>query len=82
MLAQIMTTKEMAEYLKLHEITVLLEKGARPTPAPLREIWIRYPVTPGVEIHVSRDMDEAARNKLNEVIRVAKSILKGDEGDE
>ncbi|MBU2497655.1 MAG: helix-turn-helix domain-containing protein [Proteobacteria bacterium] len=68
--------------LKLQEIMALLKEGAKPALAPLREIWIRYPVLPGIEIHVSRDLDETARGKVNEIVRVAKSILKGGNRDE
>ncbi|MCJ7593489.1 MAG: hypothetical protein MUO52_01795 [Desulfobacterales bacterium] len=61
---------------------VLLKGGAKPAPAPLREIWFRYPVMPGIEIHVSKDLDETSRSKLNEIVRVAKSILEGGNRDE
>ncbi|MCU0597515.1 MAG: hypothetical protein MUC98_18905 [Desulfobacterota bacterium] len=42
-----------------------------------REIWVRYPIAEGIEIHISRDVEEKERKKLDEIVRVARSILKG-----
>jgi DNA-binding transcriptional MerR regulator len=42
-----------------------------------REIWVKYPVVGGVEIHISRDLEEKERKKLDEIVRIARSILKG-----
>jgi DNA-binding transcriptional MerR regulator len=42
-----------------------------------RELWVRYPIAEGVEIHISRDLEEKERKKLDEIVRVARSILKG-----
>ena len=68
--------------LRISEIQHLPAKGEQPEPAPLREVWIRYPVEPGLEIHLSRDLEERKRKKVQEIIRLAKTVLKGVEGDE
>jgi len=68
--------------LRLSQIQEVLKIGKKPEMAPLREIWIRYPVEPGIEIHIQRELDESERKKLVEIIRVAKSILKGGTNDE
>ena len=72
--------------LKLAAISELLEKGRKPElldAKPLkseRSIWIRYPIEPGIEIHISRDLEEHERKKVAEIVRIAKSILeKGGE---
>jgi len=68
--------------LKLSQIQELLREHKKPEMAPLREIWIRYPIEPGIEIHIQRELEESERKKLAEIIRVAKSILKGGTNDE
>ena len=65
------------EGLKLSQIQVLLSRGERPEPFPLREAWVRYTVCEGVEIHVRMDAEERHGKALAEVVRVARSILKG-----
>ncbi|MBW1802349.1 MAG: MerR family transcriptional regulator [Deltaproteobacteria bacterium] len=68
--------------LKISEIRKILLKGEKVEPAPLREVWIRYPVEPGIEIHISKELDEGERKKVAEIIRVARTILKGGIKDE
>jgi len=46
-----------------------------------REVWVRYPIAEGVEIHISRDLEEKERKKLDEIVRVARSILKGGDAN-
>jgi len=78
---------------KLRKIKTLQDKGLRlsailpvlkrremsemPEEIIAREIWVRYPIAEGVEIHISRDLEEKERKKLDEIVRVARSILKG-----
>ena len=66
--------------LRLSAILPVLEKAelpGAPREVAARQIWVRYPVVEGVEIHISRDLEEKKRKKLDEVVRVARSILKG-----
>jgi DNA-binding transcriptional MerR regulator len=59
-----------------------LRKTGPSVPGALeREIWIRYPVAPGVEVHVARDVEEARRKEVLETVRLARSLLEEkDEG--
>jgi len=66
----------------LAEIQTLFRKGATPEPVPVREVWVRVPLMEGVELHVSRDASEREGKKIDEIVRLARSILKGDVGDE
>jgi len=56
---------------------------ARPEPAsreaPERSVWTRFCVAPGVEIHVAREVEEARKRKVLEMVRVARSILERQE---
>ena len=61
--------------LKLAAIQELVKKGEEPEPSPVRELWVKYPVDRGIEIHISRDLEEKERKKIAEIIRVARSIL-------
>jgi len=57
------------------------ERVAPPPPprAPQRELWVRYPVAPGVEVHVSRETEEARRRDVLEAVRLARSILQSED---
>jgi DNA-binding transcriptional MerR regulator len=75
--------------LKLAAIAELLKMGPEPELQeaeplrPERQIWIRYPIEQGIEIQISRDLEEQDRKKVAEIVRIAKSILKkGGEQDE
>jgi DNA-binding transcriptional MerR regulator len=68
--------------LKLAAIQEMFGKGEAPLPAAERELWIRCPVVPGFEVHVSRELEEKERKKISEVIRIARSILKEEATDD
>ena len=61
--------------LKLAAILEVLKKGKEPELSVFRELWIKYPIDQGIEIHISRDLEEKERKKIAEIIRVARSIL-------
>ena len=61
--------------LRLAAIQEMLKMGEAPLPATDREIWVKCPVVPGFEIHVSRELEEKKRRKISEIIRIARSIL-------
>jgi DNA-binding transcriptional MerR regulator len=61
--------------LKLAGIQEVLKKGKEPELLNIRELWIKYPIDQGIEIHISRDLEEKERKKITEIIRVARSIL-------
>ena len=39
-------------------------------------MWVRYPVIAGIEIHISRDLEEAERRKVLKILRIAKEIVR------
>jgi len=60
-------------------LPVLKQRDVLESPQEIvaREVWVRYPIADGIEIHISRDLEERERKKLDEIVRVARSILKG-----
>ena len=60
----------------------LMKKEAVEPVLPSREVMIRYEVVPGIEINISREMEIKESKKILEIIRIAKSIAKGDIKDE
>ena len=71
-----------AQGLKLAGIQEMLDRGDAPTPAMEREIWVKCPVVPGFEIHITKDVEEKERRKIDEIIRIAKSILEEEQIDD
>jgi len=63
--------------IRLSAIQELSEYEAAEIPESGREIWIRYPVIPGFEIHIRRDVEEKAGRRITEIVRVVKSLIKG-----
>jgi len=74
--------------LKLTEIQAILQDKSEPKiyklarrPDEMRELWIRIPVAPGVEISFQRNVEEKEPKKIAELIRVARTILRGGQED-
>jgi len=65
-------------------LPVLKQRDVLESPQEIvaREVWVRYPIADGIEIHISRDLEERERKKLDEIVRLARSILKGGEVNE
>lgn len=61
--------------MKLSAILEFLKKGNEPELLPGREVWVRYKIDQGIEIHISRDLEEKERKKTIEIIRIARTIL-------
>ena len=61
--------------LKLSTILDVLKKGKEPELLNSRELWIKYPIDQGIEIHISRELEEKERKKIAEIIRVARTIF-------
>lgn len=71
--------------LRLSDIQRVLQAGgasAKVEVQPAMEVWVRYPLGEGVEIHASRSLDEKKRKRVEEIVRLARSILTGGDGDE
>ncbi len=64
--------------IKLAAIQELTKTDLENTPESVRDIWVRYPIIPGIEIHIRRDVEQDKGRRITELIRIAKSILKGD----
>jgi len=50
---------------------------ALPPQSP-RDVWVRYEVTPGLEINIRRDVEENQKRKIDDIIRIAREILGKD----
>ena len=61
--------------LRLSAILEVLNKGGKIEPPAAREVWIKYPIDQGIEIHISRDLEERERKKVAEIVKLAKSII-------
>ena len=64
--------------MKLAAVQELFSRGKKMEPSSSREVWIKYPLTPGIEINVQREFEEKEGKLVTEIIRVVQSILKGD----
>ena len=62
--------------LKLSSIQEVLHKGERPGISHERDLWVRYPIQPGIEIHIRREVENQERRNVLEIIRIARSIFK------
>ena len=60
----------------------LMKKETMEPVLPSREVMIRYEIVPGIEVNISREMEIKEPKKILEIIRIAKSIAKGDIKDE
>lgn len=62
--------------LKLASIQgVLIKEEGPPITGPQRQLWLKYPIARGIEIHVSRDSEEKERGNIADIVRIARSIL-------
>jgi len=65
--------------LKLAAIQELVKGRERPELQPSRELWVKYLIDRGIEIHITRELEEKERKKIAEIIRVARSIIESGE---
>lgn len=79
-LRQIRSLQEMG--MSLVSITEFIKAGKRTEISCARDVWIKYRITPGMEISVRRDLEEIAGKKVLEIIKIAKSILREETSDE
>jgi len=79
---------------KLNEIRTQQEKGLRlaaiqelgraarePAAAPDRDVWVKYTIIPGIEFHIQRNVEEHEGRRIMEIIRIIKSLLKGEQNE-
>ncbi len=62
--------------LELTEILDVLKKGpeSKCLNINIRELWVRYPIQQGLELHVSRDLEEKERKKISEIITLQRYL--------
>ena len=53
-------------------------QDSAPPQAPDREVWTRVQIVPGLEIHVSKDLEEKDHRKMSELLKIAKLLMKED----
>ncbi len=68
--------------MKLTAIQQALRKGGEPARFYEREVLIRHKVSEGIEIQVSKELEEKKRKEIADVIRLARRILEGGDSDE
>jgi DNA-binding transcriptional MerR regulator len=64
--------------MKLAAVQEFLSKGKETVTPSSREVWIKYPLSPAIEINIRRDFEEKESRLVTEIIRVVQSILKGE----
>ncbi|MFC2145627.1 MerR family transcriptional regulator [Actinomycetota bacterium] len=61
---------------KVYEEDSMPNKGFyAPSPESPRDVWIKYEISPGLEINIKRDIEEKQKRKIDDIIRVAREIL-------
>ncbi|KAF0156638.1 MAG: hypothetical protein FD159_1675 [Syntrophaceae bacterium] len=60
----------------------LMKKEVPEAVLPSREVMIRYEIVPGIEVNISREIEIKEPKKVLEIIRLAKSIAKGEMDNE
>jgi len=61
--------------LNLATIAGLIKKEDLNTVENKRNIWVRCEIVPGMEISVSRELEENNRRKIDDIIKVARLLL-------
>jgi DNA-binding transcriptional MerR regulator len=67
--------------MKLAAVQAFLKKGGDREFPSAREVWVKYPVAPGIEINIRRDLEEKEGKRITEIIRVVQSMLKGEKNE-
>lgn len=62
--------------MSLSAIIDYFEAGGISDESYQRDIFIKYEILPGIELLVRKDIDEAKKKKIFEIVKVAKSIIK------
>ncbi len=62
--------------LTLQAIQARLSEDKPPETISRQDIWVRYEIGPGVEIHIRRDQEITDRRRVIELIRAARAIMK------
>lgn len=68
--------------MSLTAIKRLFSSGSTTNVSHVRETWARYQIAPGLEMCVRRDVEASSGKELNEIMRLATSIMKEETKDE
>ena len=63
--------------ISLSAIQELKENETAEVPGSERDVWGRYEIIPGLEVHVRRDVEENFGRRITKIIRVVRSLIKG-----
>lgn len=64
--------------MKISSILQYLKGGEVQETSCSRDVWVKYEIIPGFEIHVRREVEEGEGRKVLEALRTIKSIFKED----
>ncbi|MBF0338857.1 MAG: MerR family transcriptional regulator [Nitrospirae bacterium] len=64
--------------MRLKDIINLDKSNKTDKAETTRQVWFRYEIVPGLEIHVRKDIEESERQKIFDVVKLSKTILKGN----
>ena len=77
------------EGLKLDTIRQMLQEPAEPclqaaarAEEPEREVWVRCPIASGIELHIHRELEQAQRRNVAEIVRMARALLEHEEEEQ
>ncbi|KJU82956.1 transcriptional regulator, MerR family [Candidatus Magnetobacterium bavaricum] len=65
--------------MRLKDIITLDRSSEVPNAETTRQVWFKYEIIPGLEIHVRKDIEESERQKIFDVVKLSKTILKGNQ---
>jgi DNA-binding transcriptional MerR regulator len=68
--------------MKLNSMIEYFQKDQVQEPESSRNLWVKYEVSPGLEINVRRDLEQRERKRIFELIRIAKSIVREVQEDD
>lgn len=71
-----------AQGMSLTAMKRLFESGNAGDTLHPREVWAKYDIAPGIDINVRRDIEASSGKKLDELIKIAISIMKEGTRDE
>ncbi len=82
-LEKLLYIKSMQERgLSLAAINTLLKTSKTESVNFSREVWVKYEVATGIEINIRRDLELQESRKIQEIINIARALLKEKDGNE
>lgn len=78
-MSKLLTIKALQERgLSLAAITGLIKNENCEVQSAVysRDVWVKYTIAPGLEINVSRDLEQKEGKSITEIIKTARALLK------